>query len=451
MDRVLRKTALAARLETVGESSAGLDGLRSRALRAECAGVTLRTWVRGLVDALEQPIPMEDSSGNAIQFLTCLKAKGLEWPVVIPLGLGCEIRERPQLFPRVEQTGTRTQIHFSKVTVDPVLRDERRTRAEEEFQRMLYVTLTRARRLLVVPDGSKLYDGRMPNFLGLARWDKLDLPPIFDALPAPPVVEKRPSVETVEDPGPPYFEENKRRLSRAAAISKQIPRRVLPSGLVHNTTAPEPETRSDVRALDSHGQSLDVEDDRLLAGEEIGLLDAGAAEPLAGIGGIDYGNWWHSVLERYPWRARDEHTREEYLRDQRARIATSVAWTSRAAEELQRFTASVARREFLEDGEVFLPEMPFSHPRQADEWMEGIMDLVILTRGGEKLWIIDWKTDRRRPSDASDVVFLRRIAEKYAPQLKAYAEVFAQGLKRPVDRLLLYSTALGETVQIGSG
>ena len=450
VDMVLRKTALAARLETIGESPAALDGLRSRALRAECSGVTLRAWVRGLVDALEQPIPMEDGGGNAIQFLTCLKAKGLEWPVVIPLGLGCEIRERPQPFPRVEQTGTRTQIHFSKVTVDPDLRDERRTRNEEEFQRMLYVTLTRARRLLVVPDGSKLYDGRMPNFLGLARWDKLDFPSILDAPPTPPVAENKPPAhEATEDPGPPYFQENKRRLSRAAAISRQIPRRVLPSGLVHNKNAPDPGARADVRAVDLHGQSPDDEDDRLLADEEIGLLDAGADEPLAGIGGIEYGNWWHGVLERYPWRARDEHARDEYLRDQRVRIASSVAWTSRAAEELQRFTASTARREFLEDGEVFLPEMPFSHPRQTDEWMEGIMDLVILTRGGAKLWIVDWKTDRRRPSDTDDAGLLRRLAEKYAPQLKAYAEVFAQGLGRPVDRLMLYSTALGQTVQIG--
>ena len=448
VDLVLRKTALAARLEVIGESSAALDCLRSRALSAECAGVTLRGWVRGLVDALEQPVPMEDSGGDAIRFLTCLKAKGLEWPVVIPLGLGCEIRERPQPFPRIEQTGTRPQIHFSKVTVDPGLRDERRKRNDEEFQRMLYVTLTRAKRLLVVPDGSQLYNGQSPNFLGLARWDKLDLPAILDAPPPPPAAPEPPAAAVDADPGPPYFEENKRRLTRAATLSRQIPRRVLPSGLVHSKTGPGPEARTDIRALDSHGQSTDGEDDRLLAGEEIGLLDASADEPLAGIGGIDYGNWWHAVLERYPWRARDEGERDEYLRDQRARIAASVAWTARAADELQRFTASVARREFLEEGEVFLPEMPFSHPRQADEWMEGIMDLVILTHGGAKLWIVDWKTDRRRPSDTSDAAFLRRIAEKYAPQLQAYAEVFAQGLKRPVDRLLLYSTALGETVPI---
>ena len=448
VDMVLRKTALASRLEVIGEPAATLDCLRAKALSAECAGVTLRAWVRGLVDALEQPVPMEDSGLNAVQFLTCLKAKGLEWPVVIPLGLGCEIRERPKMFPRVEQVGTRTRIHFSRVTLDPDVREERRARRAEEFQRMLYVTFTRARRLLVVPDGSQLYNGAMPNFLGLALWDKLDLPALFAKPPEPAADPQIDLTATEVDPGPPYFDENKRRLKRAATVSRQIPRRVLPSGLVHTKTGPEPELRTDQRALDSHGQSLDGADDRLLAAEEVGLLDAGAEEPLAGIGGIDYGNWWHAVLERYPWKARHEDAREDYLRDERARIATSVAWTSRASDELQRFSASAAKREFLEDGEVFLPETPFSHPRHADEWMEGIMDLVILTRGGAKLWIVDWKTDRRRPSDADDGAFLRRIAEKYAPQLKAYAEVFVKGFGRPVDRLLLYSTALGETVRI---
>ena len=444
VDMVLRKTALAARLEAIGESSAALDCLRAKALSAECAGVTLRGWVRGLVDALEQPVPMEDSGRNAIQFLTCLKAKGLEWPVVIPLGLGCEIRERPQMFPRIETAGPRTQIHFSAVTVDPAVREERRARRAEELQRMLYVTFTRARRLLIVPDGSQLYGGQMPNFLGLALWDKLDLPKLFDEPPSPlPHGPRADAAVTTEDPGPPYFEENKRRLSRAATVSRQIPRRVLPSGLVHAKPGQEPEARTDRRMLDAHGQSTDAEDDRLLTTEEIGLHDAGTGEPLAGIGGIDYGNWWHAVLERYPWKARHEEMREEYLRAERARIATSVAWTSRAAEELQRFSTSGVRKEFLEAGAVFLPEMPFSHPRHADEWMEGIMDLVILTRNGAKLWIVDWKTDRRRPADTDDGAFLRRLAEKYSPQLKAYAEVFAQGLKRPVDRLLIYSTALG--------
>ena len=80
--------------------------------------------------------------------------------------------------------------------------------------------------------------------------------------------------------------------------------------------------------------------------------------------------------------------------------------------------------------------------------MEGIMDLVVLTRGGSKLWIIDWKTDRRRPSDKSEKAFLERLAEKYAPQLREYADIFAHGFQREVERLLLYSTELGQVVAV---
>ena len=86
---------------------------------------------------------------------------------------------------------TRTQIHFSRVTVDPAVRDERRTRSEEEFQRMLYVTFTRAKRLLIVPDGSRLYNGQMPNFLGLTRWDRTRSAAAFRRAPARFAVDRR--------------------------------------------------------------------------------------------------------------------------------------------------------------------------------------------------------------------------------------------------------------------
>lgn len=130
------------------------------------------------------------------------------------------------------------------------------------------------------------------------------------------------------------------------------------------------------------------------------------------------------------------------------KIADSAAWSARAEEELGRFRGSAAHGDFLLHGEVFLPEMPFSFPREPESWIEGIMDLVIVTKPGGDLWIVDWKTDRRWASDTSEDAFLARLAEKYAPQLQAYAEVFSRGFKRPVGRLLLYSTALGRTVEV---
>ena len=92
--------------------------------------------------------------------------------------------------------------------------------------------------------------------------------------------------------------------------------------------------------------------------------------------------------------------------------------------------------------------MPFSYPRNAGEWIEGIMDLVLVTQD-QQLWIIDWKTDRRRPTEPDARALLERLADKYGPQLRAYAEVFARGFGQPVSRLLLYSTVLGQTVSVG--
>jgi ATP-dependent exoDNAse (exonuclease V) beta subunit len=443
VDLVLEKTALAARLEAIGEPAGALERLRVRALQAECDGAPLRAWVRSLVDSLEEPASAQPGAADAIQFLTCLKAKGLEWPVVIPLGLGCQIRERTETYPRVERQEGVTQIHFSPITVDPEAKAARAARGAEEFQRMLYVTFTRAKRLLIAPDSSRLYEGRAPNFLQLARWPELDLPALFS--PAETARSQESAATSSDDNAPKYFEEDRRRLKRAAVVSHKIPRRVLPSGLVHGPAVPveKPAAHPTEDLLLPFAAEAD---DRLLAAEGASLVDGD--EPLTGIGGIDYGNWWHGVLQRYPWTVSHPDDRAKYLREERAKIAGSVAWTSRAADELSKLAASEAHAEFLQQGKVFLPEAPFSYPREANLWIEGIMDLVIVTRDAGQLWIIDWKTDRRRSSDADEAAFLARLAEKYGPQLRAYAEVFARGFKRPVSRLLLYSTVLGKTAAV---
>ena len=117
----------------------------------------------------------------------------------------------------------------------------------------------------------------------------------------------------------------------------------------------------------------------------------------------------------------------------------------RAASELSAFPASKFCGELLAAGRHFLAEVPFSHPRSADEWIEGVIDLVVVTRTGE-LWIVDWKTDRRRV-DESESSFSNRLATLYLPQLQAYAEVLRSGMSRRPKRLALYSTELGCAIE----
>ncbi len=452
VDFVFERTALAARLETIGEpGKEAIRHLRVQAMQAECEGSTLRTWVGTLVASLEEATPMQAGAASAIQFLTGLKAKGLEWPVVIPLGLGRQLRQRTENYPRIERFEGQARVHFSNVTVDAVRGEARAQRQAEEFQRMLYVTLTRAKRLLIVPDGSGLHEGREPNMLQLGKWGELDREQLFTTVSvagseAPPASGDGAGHHQTT---PRIFKPDARRLKRAAAVSCRIPQRVLPSGLVHES---EGEKSAELFSCgtDIANPGADSDGDRLLALENTAPPGGTRDEPLAGIGGVDYGNWWHAVMQHYPWKAAHEAERRQYLNHERAKITNAAAWTSRAADELARFSTSAAHADFLRHGEVFLSEMPFSYPQQPELWIEGIMDLVIVTRpdaGG--LWIVDWKTDRRWSSDTSEQAFLDRLAAKYAPQLQAYAEVFSKGFQRPVSRLLLYSTVLGKTVEVG--
>lgn len=452
VDFVFDRTALAARLETIGEpGEEAIRHLRVRAMQAECEGSTLRAWVRTLVTSLDEATPMQAGAASAIQFLTSLKAKGLEWPVVIPLGLGRQLRQRTENYPRIERFEGQARVHFSNVTVDATRVEARAQRQAEEFQRMLYVTLTRAKRLLIVPDSSRLHESREPNMLQLGRWDELDLEPLFTTVgpgsneaPPPP----SPDGTGTHQAQPKVFKEDTRRLKRAAAISCRIPQRILPSGLVHGQGGNEKPVELFPCGTDVANPGADSDGDRLLALENTAPPEGTRDEPLAGIGGVDYGNWWHAVMQHYPWKAARDVDRRQYLDHEQAKVASAAAWTARAAEELARLTASTAHADFLRRGEVFLSEMPFSYPQQPELWIEGIMDLVIVTKPDAGLWIVDWKTDRRWSSDASEQAFLDRLATKYAPQLQAYAEVFSKGFKRPVERLLLYSTVVGETIEL---
>jgi ATP-dependent exoDNAse (exonuclease V) beta subunit len=416
LDLVLERTALAARLEAVEESADGLETLRARALRAECEGMSLRDWVDHLVQSLDDPAPSAAGPGDAIQLVTCHKAKGLEWPVVLTLGMGAHLKERSTSFPLVEATPDGPRVHLTQVTMDTARKEAQSIQSREEYQRLLYVTLTRAKHILIVPDGKELHKSGSPNFLELARWQALDLPALFSPPPGPdemaPVEGDHRASKSQE---PALLIEDPALMARAASISQSAPRRLLPSGEVHHAAAIE-----------------EVPEPVVL--------------PASAEGGTGYGDWWHTVLQGYPWTGKPAE-RAECLATAAASLAADCPWRDRGKAELERLASSAAHAEFLAQGAVFLPEMPFAYPRNAEVWIEGIMDLVIVTKEGS-LWIVDWKTDRRPPSDPGGETFLGRLAAKYAPQLAPYAEVGAQGLGRPVARLLIYSTVAGALADV---
>jgi ATP-dependent exoDNAse (exonuclease V) beta subunit len=404
VDGILRETSLAGRLELIGEPADALEEFRREAAQAECDGLTIDDWAKQLYAGLRQAAAGRAESPDEIQLCTCMSAKGLEWDAVLPLGLTRNIIEKAEEFPRLRSGADGAEVHFSGETLDENIEEQLKTARLEEFQRVFYVTVTRPRRLLIFPDSSGFYKDGASNFLKLLRWSELELTAAFGP---PATLAPRAGREMVRELSPtPALDP--RVVAAAAASSRAIPRRVLPHELGHVT------------------------------------IETPEREPATEIGGIEYGTWWHRTMQYFPWTAGDAQ-RREYLESARARALAIPTLGARAAGELSAWPASKFCGELLAAGQHFLAEVPFSHPRSAGEWIKGVIDLVVITSAGE-LWIVDWKTDRRRV-DESEPSFSNRLATLYLPQLQAYAEVLRAGMNRQPKRLALYSTELACAIE----
>jgi ATP-dependent exoDNAse (exonuclease V) beta subunit len=181
VDLVLDATRLAARLEAIGQRNDALPRLRLEALRAEIAGMPVRAWVAQLVRNLRRPAPQLAGADDEIPLLTSQKAKGSEWPVVIPLGLARSIRQPPTEYPLIEESAEEIAVHISNVTVDKEASEPRERARREENQRLFYVTLTRAKSLLVLPDSLRLYKVSKDSFFDLCLWQGLECRHLFEA------------------------------------------------------------------------------------------------------------------------------------------------------------------------------------------------------------------------------------------------------------------------------
>lgn len=410
---LVRATALADKLRLI-DPSGGLNGelerLLAHAATLGLEGAGPRAWLRELLAAIDDGRPAGKASPDAINLLTSHSAKGLEWGVVIPLGLWRPIGKRDDTGLRMlPDAAGRARVYFDSDSLPEETKAARERERRRELVRLLYVTLTRPRRTLVLPWGANFAEPKDASFLALWGADLAGLPrlgeielelPVADA-PAAGATEG--GAESAADGA----------AGGGDGAGRPVPRRVLPHQLSHQPDA--------VRTA-RHESSSD--------------------EPVARstVDPLEYGTWWHGTLEFLPWGGAETEL-AAYLATAEA-TAQAAGFGERARAELARLRGSEAWRELQDARWRRLAELSVVAPLEDHAWVDGVIDLVAHDEARDELLVVDWKTNLRRRGE-SDESLLARLRAEYEPQLEAYRRCLAQFFPGAQVQLALYATDAG--------
>lgn len=400
---LVRATGLAEkarRVEPGGALNDELERLLARAAELGLDGAGPRAWLRELLAGLEHGRPSGKPSGDAINLLTSHSAKGLEWPVVIPVGLWREIGKREATGLRMLPDGAgQLRVFFDHASLPDDTKDARERERRRELVRLLYVTLTRARRVLVLLSGEAVAVG---SFLDLWGADLTEIPAAAEIEPGSLAAAAR----EVAAP-PPVLAQGQ--------IHVEFPRRLLPHQLAH---------RPDVVRSVRHESG---EDEPSPAGRE---------DP------IEYGLWWHETMELLPWQAADVEL-EAYFREA-LDSAERKGFTARAARELTAFRTSALWTELRRPAWRILTELSVVAPLGDAGWVDGVIDLVAHDQAGGRVLVIDWKTNHVRAGEPAGAL-LERLLQEYRPQLVAYGDCLRQFFPSQRIELGIYATGAGDS------
>jgi ATP-dependent exoDNAse (exonuclease V) beta subunit len=155
---------------------------------------------------------------------------------------------------------------------------------------------------------------------------------------------------------------------------------------------------------------------------------------------IPYGLWWHETMEFLPWRGDDAAVTAHG--DAALRAAEAQGFGARAAEEWARLRASAAWPVLRDPRWTRRAEIGIFAPLRADAWIDGVIDLVLHDAPAREIWVLDWKTNRRRAGETDEALLARLVAE-YTPQLAAYGDCLAGFFPGNQVRRLIFSTVAG--------
>lgn len=414
VEKALTHLSIAGRLASLPSDvfvdvEADLESLLVRASDAQARGLSLATFAVELRAGLRTKIEPLAADESSIPVITNLKSKGLQWGAVIVPFFGRPISQRSPSYPQILPPGISPAVAFSRSEIPDVVLQGQKNAITEENERLLYVTLTRAQRSLIFIDDISLWspgNGAVAagSLAASLRIDGVNAAPwaVIEASSNLPDLERLPPPLTLP-PTLPVLPKD------ASLQAEAFPRRILPHLLAsHKTTG---------RKIEDPEQRTIVPGDSL------------RSEAAASLG-IEYGIWWHQLMQRMAWGNPD------LCNALLAHGMTTSPIPARAQKEIPLLQASELWA-MIHGAKRVLSELPFTAPLQNGDSLDGIIDLVAIRVEGAII-VLDWKTDRAEPA---------KILEQYRDQINAYSNSVT-ALSRSPSIGMLYSTNHGVLMRV---
>lgn len=411
----------------------------ARAL-ADRGVLTFRAFVEWLSEreqeeADEGEAATVETGDNFVRVLTVHKAKGLEFPIVILADLASGKMDRePFIVDRRKGdiailTGSKHKGIRTLGYDESKLYESKRLEAEEK--RLLYVAMTRARDLLVLPtywvtprevdkETRRPREGRLLHYLA-------------GKIPHPDEVGTADLIEGLEiyDTSDLDFEPEEPDTLRVATGKKSIVPRAIEEQASDWQRSTEELTESAGR-----GRPLATPTEAV-KWEEQKAMKPGTAAPAPGPGeGTKFGTLVHNLFELVDWEkpgdldslAEDEAAGLD-LPEEKSTEASDMVLESLKSETMKRILKS----------DAYYKEVPFA-VKGGGASLEGKIDVLFLE--GDDIYVLDFKTDRVSGKD------IKARAEHYRPQAEAYARAVEAACGRPPREVIFFFLHPMECVQI---
>lgn len=404
-----------------------LDNLLLKAALAEEEGLTLTEFTRDLKDHYSNAEGVETTLTGHVQLYTSHKAKGLEWSVVIVPFLFRSILFPAQAYPQVFSFGSEFDSkiavthHPDKVEWDILLNQYR----VSELERLLYVTLTRTRNVLLIIDDEKLFKNSKNSFASLLQVENGNINrKTWNSLSNDCLIPKK---------------ENEKGNSKDLNFLQDISIDEIESPFDYNHI-----TQARIHAANFFSPVLPHQLNKFSEqkNSDFNISFNPLQKPSKNYSPIDYGNWWHQLMRFLPWDGEKGDWKNYFNRQ-----IHSSPDAGRSKFEFDLFLNSLFISDLLKKEIIIRTEFPFSFKTEMGIYYQGIIDFVAYLPNENAYLIIDWKTDLFECNNNTDdmLAILLALKESYGPQIILYRDIIQKMEKKEVISVI-YSTSLGQII-----